>query len=258
MPSISTFAQTDHTVNIPSGAANYNAPFFWQNERDGSTTGTIEVLPGDTVVWKNVDSAVHTVTSGTESGGFDGLFDSGLFGPGKSFSRTFEQSGVYPYYCLTHTWMEGTVIVADIYSVIPNVGKQVGDGSTFFDVEYVFNRALSIMTINEEEKSITFEITGNAQSADGVNNSLTLRFPSGLLGGDFVIFVDGQELSDYDKSYDGSLHTLHITLTEDSKLLRIVGTSVVPEFGGMIMVLFGASLVFMIIMNHRFASGLRL
>ena len=54
------------------------------------------------------------------------------------------------------------------------------------------------------------------------------------------------------------MHTLHITLIEDSKLLRIVGTSVVPEFGGMIIVLFGASLVFMIIMHHRFTPGLRL
>ncbi|MGH1566297.1 MAG: cupredoxin domain-containing protein [Nitrosopumilus sp.] len=61
------FAQTSYDVNIPPGAASPDAPYFWQSEKDGSTSGIIEILVGDTVVWKNADIATHTVTAITES-----------------------------------------------------------------------------------------------------------------------------------------------------------------------------------------------
>ena len=33
--------------------------------------------------------------------------------PGQSFSHTFDDSGVYDYYCIIHSWMKGTVTVSD-------------------------------------------------------------------------------------------------------------------------------------------------
>lgn len=116
------------------------------------------------VVWKNVDIATHTVMSGTVMAETDALFDSGLFGPGKLFPYTFTETGDYPYCCTVHPWMEGTVITTAGYSIISYVGKQVGDGSTFFNVEYDFNCVLFTAMINEEQKSIMFEIIGNAES----------------------------------------------------------------------------------------------
>ena len=74
------------------------------------TTVTIDV--GGEVTWLNEDTAAHTVTSGSTSYGPDGLFDSGLFMPETSFSLTFEEAGVYPYYCMVHPWMIGWVVVA--------------------------------------------------------------------------------------------------------------------------------------------------
>lgn len=70
---------------------------------------TIDV--GTEVVWSNDDTAGHTVTSGTIEGGPDGIFDSGLFMAGKTFSYRFESAGEYPYYCLVHPWMTGIVTV---------------------------------------------------------------------------------------------------------------------------------------------------
>ena len=96
--SIDGFAQTSYDVNIPTGAANPNALYFWQSEKDGSTTGIVEILKGDIVVWKNADTAAHTVTSGTASDGPDDIFDSGLFGPGKSISYEFTEIGDYHYF----------------------------------------------------------------------------------------------------------------------------------------------------------------
>ena len=63
------------------------------------------------VTWKNDDTAAHTVTSGTASGGPDGKFDSSLMGSGSGFSQKFEEKGKYPYFCMVHPWMRGSVSV---------------------------------------------------------------------------------------------------------------------------------------------------
>ena len=161
---VDAFVQTNFDMSILTSAASPDALFFWQNEKDDSTTGIVKILSVDMVVWKNVDTATHTVMSGTVTAETDALFDSGLFGPGKSFPYTFTETCDYPYYCIVHPCMEDTVIATAGYYIISYVGKQVGDGFAFFDVEYDFNCVLSIAMINEEQKSITFEIIGNAES----------------------------------------------------------------------------------------------
>lgn len=75
--------------------------------------GAVTIDAGGVVSWGNDDVAAHTVTSGSSSSGPDGLFDSGLFMPGTAFSFRFEEAGEYPYYCMVHPWMEGTVMVVD-------------------------------------------------------------------------------------------------------------------------------------------------
>ena len=65
---------------------------------------------GETVYWENQDSAFHSVTSGQQENP-DGLFDSGHIDPSEKFSYTFTESGVYPYYCTLHPWMNGMIKV---------------------------------------------------------------------------------------------------------------------------------------------------
>ncbi|PPD57862.1 cupredoxin domain-containing protein [Dehalogenimonas etheniformans] len=66
---------------------------------------TLTVSVGTTVTWRNTDNVQHSVTSTT------GLFDSGLFSPGGSYTHTFTTAGTYPYYCIIHPGMTGTIIV---------------------------------------------------------------------------------------------------------------------------------------------------
>lgn len=66
---------------------------------------TLTVAPGTTVVWTNLGSMTHTVTSDM------GLFDSGIMYPGGSYSYTFPTAGTYNYYCTLHGGITGTVIV---------------------------------------------------------------------------------------------------------------------------------------------------
>jgi plastocyanin len=67
--------------------------------------GRVQITAGSTVVWRNDDQLIHTVTANDKS------FDSGLLQPGKTYSRTFDKAGQYPYYCLPHPFMKGVVVV---------------------------------------------------------------------------------------------------------------------------------------------------
>ena len=62
------------------------------------------------VKWKNLDSAFHSVTSGSYENP-DGLFDSGHIDPYEILSYTFDEPGMYPYYCTLHPWMAGQIKV---------------------------------------------------------------------------------------------------------------------------------------------------
>ena len=79
-------------------------------------TFAVQVDVGEEVTWKNMDTFYHTVTSGTP-GLFNinfGLFDSGLIDTYLYFSYTFEEAGTYDYYCTTHPWMQGKVVVGEV------------------------------------------------------------------------------------------------------------------------------------------------
>jgi plastocyanin len=60
---------------------------------------------GTTVKWTNNDNVAHDVTSQNN------LFFSGNMDPGATFSRTFQTTGSFPYYCTIHSRMTGTVTV---------------------------------------------------------------------------------------------------------------------------------------------------
>lgn len=121
----------EYTVTIPFGA--YDPTFetpanFWYEPP------VISVQEGDTVKWINDDREGHTVTSGTSSGRFGwmggsefgkrtDLFDSGRFMNGESWSFTFDETGLYTYYCTIHPWMEGVVAVGKVIPEFPHDAK---------------------------------------------------------------------------------------------------------------------------------------
>jgi plastocyanin len=79
------------------------------------TPSIVTVNIGDVVTMTNTDpKAPHTFTSGTVNGyspSPDGTFDSGVLMSGDAFEWTPENAGEQPYYCMLHTWMQGTIVV---------------------------------------------------------------------------------------------------------------------------------------------------
>jgi predicted secreted protein with PEFG-CTERM motif len=242
------FAQETYVINIPTGAADITAPYFWQSEKDGDTSGKIEVRALDYVRWENADTAAHTVTSGTPEDGPDGIFDSSLFAPGKDFQYQFTIGGNYEYFCLVHPWMTGVVIVTSELQIIPNVGANAGDGKTTFNVEYEFNRMIASATIDEEQNALTFEIVGKAKSED---NTLSLMLPKDLIREPLVIWVDGKQISDFEITSKGGINEVVIPLDEKSERLTIVGASVVPEFGAITMAILAIGVLSFIALTFK-------
>src|SRR5688572_12327773 len=97
---------------------------------DGATTGTgdtvemkdacfrpstLQIDPGDTVTFVNLDAMTHNVTA-MGWGQFEDM------NRGDAFRATFEESGVYPYACQYHPGMTGAILVGD--------GTGAGNGDT--------------------------------------------------------------------------------------------------------------------------------
>lgn len=70
----------------------------------------VEISVGETVTWTNHDATRHTVTSGLD-GEHDGTFQVTFSERGDTASVTFSEPGEYPYFCMPHDFMSGTVIV---------------------------------------------------------------------------------------------------------------------------------------------------
>ena len=70
----------------------------------------LEVAVGTEVTWTNQDDIEHTATSGTP-GSPDGTFDGELDGPGARVTFTFEDAGVFAYFCDVHQGMRGEIRV---------------------------------------------------------------------------------------------------------------------------------------------------
>ena len=109
------------TVIIPKGSANPEVDITKLGPRQWYVPRQIAIHTNDTVTWKNNDTEAHTVTSGigagieslmnNKRGTPNGIFDSGTFKPGQSWTHIFTNPGTYAYFCTIHPWMEGVVSV---------------------------------------------------------------------------------------------------------------------------------------------------
>jgi predicted secreted protein with PEFG-CTERM motif len=223
------FAESTFEIVMPSGASDPGAQFFWSEKSTGITTGEITVFPGDSVKWENADTAFHTITSVTQSGDIDGLFDSGFINAGDTFTLKFDELGDSYYFCSLHPWMSGIVHViknpGNVQS-IDNVGSGYSDDGLGFEVKYILDTNLQkAVHVNPDEKSLTFRISGTSE-----NDIITLVLPPKLIENPNAVFVDGV-MVEFESEDTSSGTKLIIPITINSQDIQIMGTKVIPEFG---------------------------
>ncbi|MDX1595362.1 MAG: plastocyanin/azurin family copper-binding protein [Nitrosopumilaceae archaeon] len=215
----------EYLIDIPFGAYNpeLNTPAeVWYDPP------RITILEGDTITWYNDDKEGHTVTSGQGSGRFgwmsdkfgnpDGLFDSGRFLPGESWTYTFEKIGTFPYFCTIHPWMEGVVLVESEIPDYPHdaTGKEI----TFPLLQYTPDQNIEVNLTWEPPVIRTHEkIQFVYQFYDPLTNSNLANMEY-----DFVIYQNGKEIHrDTGKNQIGGDYRNFVFDSAGSIIIRIEG-----------------------------------
>ena len=94
----------DATIIIPNGNSDIESVGFY-------LPLNLEIPRGTSVTWTNDDSVPHNIQSLDESGNVIDWFNSPPLNTGDKFEYTFEDDGVYNYYCSFHPWRVGSVTV---------------------------------------------------------------------------------------------------------------------------------------------------
>lgn len=84
----------------------------------------MQIEPGTTVSWFNIDSRAHTVTAD------DGSFDSGTLRSNETFDHTFDTPGKWTYHSELDPDMTGSITVLDPSQTTDNNSTPADNGST--------------------------------------------------------------------------------------------------------------------------------
>lgn len=232
------YALKTHTVKIPTGAADQNAPFFWD-------PAEMTIQQSDFVEWGNGDTTTHTVTSGNLSVDPEDvgtIFDSGLFGPGKFFKYQFTETGTFDYVCTIHPWMIGKInVVAALtqdVKIVHNVGSEVDETGDGFDVQYMLNKKLQSASVDNARKTVTFVLEGEFE-----DDVFTVMLSEGLIENPNAVWLDDEQITNFQSETSNGITTLKIPLKADTEEVIIMGTSVVPEFGFLSLAIFTVAIV---------------
>ena len=95
---------TEAVILIPNGNFDVSSAGFY-------SPLNLNIPVGATVTWANEDSVPHNIQSQDEFGKVTNLFNSPPLNTGDRFEFTFEEEGVYNYYCSFHPWRVGLVTV---------------------------------------------------------------------------------------------------------------------------------------------------
>jgi len=177
-------------VTIITGSVPLSAPGC-EETNECYTPGDATVDVGVKVIMTNTDSTgIHTFTSGTVDGfspSPDGTFDSGMLNADQSFEWTPDTTGEYPYYCMLHTWMQGTITVQEAMAeeetmeevmeepelVMATVVKSDQMMAEIMTSDGIVNEAMTIdLTLTDLEGNGIEHITYNIKAVQGDNTIL--------------------------------------------------------------------------------------
>ena len=103
-----TSAAEDTTAEDTGGDATAAEPLLVTIERSRFGPKTLTAAPGQEIVFENLDSFAHTVTS---TGDSPTEFDSGRMEENDTFTISFDEPGTYTYFCELHPTMRAEVVV---------------------------------------------------------------------------------------------------------------------------------------------------
>jgi predicted secreted protein with PEFG-CTERM motif len=214
---------------------------------------TVVITAGGTVTWENTDNAAHTATSGSPSDGPDGVWDSSLMMVNGSYSVTLDDEGTYPYFCMVHPWMQGTVIVEAeaAHGDMEEMGH--GDDHTAKGIEDLSDQFIASVTsgvihhigANSDDDTLLVHLFGADDDGElkiTLNKDIITPFDDGS----YFVLINSEEVE-----FEQMGRTLHIEYGAGTEKIEIVGSHVVPEFGTIAMIILAVAIVSIIAITAK-------
>jgi len=218
--------------------------------------------PGGEAMWHNIDTAAHTVSSGTPAEGLDDIFDSGLVPAGGMFSYKFEEAGTYDYFCMVHPWMTGIVTVSAEHDEMEEMGhdemEEMGgmehsDEHAASGVEDISDQFTATTTsgvihhigANSDDDTLLVHLFG-ADDDGELKITLNSKIITPFDDGSYFVLINNEEVE-----FEQMGRTLHIEYDAGTEKIEIVGSHVVPEFGTIAMIILAVAIVSIIAITAK-------
>ena len=219
--------------------------------------------PGGEAMWHNIDTAAHTVTSGTPASDDVGaVFDSSLVMAGGMFSYKFEEAGTYDYFCMVHPWMTGIVTVSAEHEEMEEMGHdEMGDmegmehsdehaASGVEDISDQFTATTTSGVIhhigaNSDDDTLIVHLFGADDDGElkiTLNRDIITPFDDGS----YFVLINSEEVE-----FEQMGNTIHVEYDAGTEKIEIVGSHVVPEFGTIAMIILAVAIVSIIAITAK-------
>ena len=125
----------------------------------------------------------------------------------------------------------GGYVNVDYYSEMPKIIQEVQWKEDKFNVEIITDSKIDEFNFDQESKSISFQVNEK-------NKFVTINMEEKLLGGPYVILLNDEQIK-YSKYFIKENHISLSMKPESSGEIRIIGTTVIPEFSMFIPLIMG-------------------
>ena len=266
---ITPSAFADHGTATVTNAPGSSVPGCEQTADGCFIPSMVTIDVGGEVTWDNDDTAAHTITSGTPTGGPDGHFDSSLVMAGSSFSHTFDEAGSFDYFCMVHPWMQGMVMVTDEEKTHDDEEMAHGDmeemahgdmeemahgddhgAKGIEDLSDQFTASVTSGVIhhiggNSDDDTLLVHLFG-ADDDGELKITLNSKIITPFDDGSYFVLVDNEEVEFMQMG-----NTIHVEYWAGAESIEIVGSHVVPEFGTIAMIVLAVAIVSIIVLTTK-------
>jgi predicted secreted protein with PEFG-CTERM motif len=220
--------------------------------------------PGGEATWHNIDTAAHTVSSGTAAEGPDGIFDSSLVAPEGMFSYKFEEAGTYDYFCMVHPWMTGIVTVSAEHEEtgdgemgghemegeegMPHSDEHAASGVEDLSDQFVASVTSGVIHhigANSDDDTLIVHLFGADDDGElkiTLNKDIITPFDDDS----YVVIINLETVE-----FEQMGNTLHIDYAAGTDKIEIIGSHVVPEFGTIAMIILAVAIVSIIAITAK-------
>ena len=222
----------------------------------------VTINVGGIVTWENNDTAAHTATGGSATEGPSGVFDSSLIMAGSSFSHTFDAAGTFDYFCMVHPWMEGTLIVEAAGAAEAEAAAAAAEAAAAaaatvtmeprdpaIDLVNTLRSSISsgsVSSIITNSDDATLVVAIDAPDDGELSITLDSNYITAFDDGSYFVLVNNEEIE-----FGQSGNTLTIPFEAGTEKIEIVGSTVVPEFGTIAMIVLAVAIVSIIAITAK-------